>query len=288
MEYGKAYRWSLAANGLLLAALLGTLLYYDAPRSALRTLRSAFHQAPPESALSRSESALLRKLGRREPAVIVAFGDSVTEGWMDVSTRDGFAVYHHQLKVLLHERFPEPVLNVINSGRAGETVTDGLKRLEPDVFRYAPDLVLVQFGLNDCAAGGAAGVDSFRRTVQTAVERIREATGAEVILLTPNFMCTADNPNICAEHRDKGWAETFCRLQNEGTVARYAQAVRDVGSELSVPVADIYGQWQRLADEGGDTDALLANGLNHPNAEGHRLAAQTIFEVLMRDVEPNP
>ena len=85
MEYGKAYRWSLAANGLLLAALLGTLLYYDAPRSALRTLRSAFHQAPPESALSRSESALLRKLGRREPAVIVAFGDSVTEGWMDVS-----------------------------------------------------------------------------------------------------------------------------------------------------------------------------------------------------------
>ena len=64
---------------------------------------------------------------------IVAFGDSVTcnGGWTEtVSDMIG--------------------CEVINAGVSADRVTEGLKRLDKDVLKYSPDIVLVMFGINDC------------------------------------------------------------------------------------------------------------------------------------------
>ncbi len=50
--------------------------------------------------------------------------------------------------------------------------------------------------------------------------------------------------------------------------------------ECKVAVADVYAEWQKLSDRGIDTTAMLANGLNHPDAEGHRIAADTIMKAI--------
>ncbi|MCA9839048.1 MAG: SGNH/GDSL hydrolase family protein, partial [Trueperaceae bacterium] len=65
--------------------------------------------------------------------------------------------------------------------------------------------------------------------------------------------------------------------------AKTAQVIRVCAREIGLPLADVYASWQALAEEGQDTNYLLANGLNHPTAEGHRLTAELIFELITKD-----
>jgi len=215
------------------------------------------------------------------PVLIVALGDSVTRGsmagWLDLE-----AVYHNRLRRLLQRRWPDTVFSVINAGVGGETAAGGLGRLERDVIGHQPDLVTVGYGLNDSAAG-SEGTAGFAKTLTTIVRRVQEETPADVILLTPNFMNRG--PTQVAE----GYADLvpkFMARQNDGVLAAYAQAVRRVGRERVVAVADVYAAWERLAAAGANTDALLANGLNHPNADAHRIPAELIYACIDPDFTP--
>ena len=44
-------------------------------------------------------------------------------------------------------------INVINSGRVGDTIPNNIPRFERDVFAHTPDLVIWQLGTNDVAWG---------------------------------------------------------------------------------------------------------------------------------------
>jgi len=78
----------------------------------------------------------------RRPCV-VCFGDSVTFGWnlkYDES-------YPAVLENLLLEEYPH--VKVINSGIGGNTIADGYGRIDSDVLYHEPDVVVINFGLND-------------------------------------------------------------------------------------------------------------------------------------------
>ncbi|MGB7570946.1 MAG: GDSL-type esterase/lipase family protein, partial [Methanothrix sp.] len=78
---------------------------------------------------------------------IVAYGDSITAGF---AVRRGFPSFWKQMLV---ERYPEAGVEMINSGISGDTTMDGLSRLDWAVLSYEPDLVTINFGINDCVMG---------------------------------------------------------------------------------------------------------------------------------------
>jgi acyl-CoA thioesterase-1 len=273
-------RLSVASNltaGLLLVAVA---LYEDVPsRVAARLfsppiLETAHRMAPPSQLTKFAE-----RLQGNDSVIIVAFGDSVTQGATSIRARDPESVYHNQLKRLLENRHPDVTFSVINSGTGGDEAPDGLARIDRSVIRFSPDLVLIQFGLNDCVNRGLAGMRDFKLAIAGIVGRIQQQTEAEIVLLTPNFIATSDNRNVHEEHRQKGYAETFSRIQNRGVLARYAQALREVAVECDIPVADVYSRWERMSDA-VDTNILLANGLNHPDAEGHRITTEAVMALI--------
>ena len=213
------------------------------------------------------------------PVVIVAFGDSVTQGFTRARTIEHAAVYHQQLKQLLEHAYPGTTFSVVNAGVARHTATDSLKRLERDVIRYQPDLVLVAFGLNDAVASGEdREFDTFRTTLNTMVDAILGETESDIVLLTPNFMATGDNPSI--DPTERHHLEALSTLQTQGVLANCAEVVREVAEARHLPVVDVYAAWLELARKGVDTNGLLANGLNHPNAEAHRLSARLIMQLV--------
>lgn len=215
----------------------------------------------------------------RGSLVIVAFGDSITMGATDFGVFDFEAVYHHRLKQMIGQSFPGPAggtVSMINSGIGGDTAWKGLQRLDRDVIRYQPDLVIVAFGANDL--GGSVEQDAFRTSLMEIVTRIRSETPADIILVTPPFMAARDVGGVPPEYQDQ--LQRLIRLQTEGIVARYAQTVREIGDLMDIPVADVYSAWREMSDEGVDTTALLANGLNHPNAEMHKIPAALIFDIV--------
>ncbi len=214
-----------------------------------------------------------------EPALlIVALGDSVTQGATTEGRFDYEAVYHNQLKRLLEERHPQATFSVINAGCNGEGLPGGIRRLDRDVIRHHPDLVLIAYGLNDATAGGERNLTRFRENLDSAISRIRAETPAEIVLLTPNWMATHDNDRV--PQRWKDVIQNFVRTQQEGTLEEYAATIRSAAAAAKTALADIYAAWSSLAAQGIDITTLLANGINHPDATMHATAAQLIMEAI--------
>ena len=211
------------------------------------------------------------------PVLIVAFGDSVTQGMTAFGEQTHDAVYHARFKRLLEAQYPLSTFSVINAGVSGQTAPGALSLIDRDVIRYKPDLTRVAFGLND-AWNGTSGVQMFVEAMNTIVSRIRVETESDVVLLTPNFMNTGEPSEATGEERSAFRASAT--LQNDGVLADYAQAVRDVAREHNVPCADVYRAWEELSARGEDTDSMLSNHMNHPTPGAHTIPATLLMRIV--------
>ena len=102
-------------------------------------------------------------------AVILAFGDSLTEG---TGAKRGFA-YPRQLQNISG-------YEVINAGIAGEVSADGLKRLPRVLTEHSPDLVILCHGGNDLLR--KLNITQLRHNLERMIDIIRQS-GAEVVLV---------------------------------------------------------------------------------------------------------
>jgi lysophospholipase L1-like esterase len=193
----------------------------------------------------------------REQVVTVVFGDSITE--VNWHTR-GHLNWVGLLQEALFERYCERYRGiVINAGRSGDTARNGLARLEIDVLRFAPDLVILSFGMND-ALRPDESVETFITAMMTLVERCR-ATGAEVLLRTPNPVLLS--PEHAMEYGLAAGAE-----DPERRVAPMAQATREIAARLDCTVVDHYASWLHIPV--GERWPLM-NDEVHPGPQGHLL-----------------
>ncbi len=229
-----------------------------------------FHQRIAEKARDVSAS----------PVLMVAFGDSVTQGYTKANTIEPKYVYHQRLKEQLEVRYPLTTFSVINSGVAGFTAEASLDRLQRDVIRYQPDLVLIGFGLNDAVVLGKDGLEQFRASLQTIVDRLRAETESDLVLLTPNFMVTSDNSNIHPTERH--YLAGLIPVQTEGVLGQYVDVIGKVAISNNLPLADVYQSWTDLAEKGTDTNIMLANGLNHPTVDAQKIPADLLFKLIVQ------
>lgn len=222
------------------------------------------------------------------PALIVCLGDSVTHGCFEVfinrhgqvDTRyDPDEAYPAQLARKLHRYYPIAAACVLNAGISGDNAAGGLLRLERDALSRAPELVVVNFGLNDAMNPDVeGGLAAYARDMRAIFRQILDA-GAQALLLTPNAMCEYVAHGMEARLRDI--AGQAARVMAEGTLARYVQAARDAARELRVPVADAWARWERLRARGVDTTALLSNHINHPTPDMHGVFVEEIMGRIM-------
>ena len=127
-------------------------------------------------------------LGARLPAVggklhaggaltIVALGSSSTTGFGAFGSHSAFP---DVMKAELSRLHPGVRIELINSGRIMEDLGDNIARIDNDVLRYKPDLVIWQIGTNDVVWRGIA--DNAKGMLNEAVRRIK-ATKSDVVLL---------------------------------------------------------------------------------------------------------
>lgn len=85
---------------------------------------------------------------------VICIGDSVTFG-VPVKLNQPTDTFPKQLEDLLRTRLNTKQIEVLNAGVPGYTSYQSLQQMKHRLVRYNPDLVVVQFGIND--AGGAKG-----------------------------------------------------------------------------------------------------------------------------------
>ncbi len=222
------------------------------------------------------------------PAVIVCLGDSVTHGCFElIDLPDGrfettyrpHEGYAARLQRRLNILYPAAAPCVLDAGISGDSAAGGLERLERDALSVNPDLVIVNFGLNDaCGEDPDKSLAAYAENMRGIFRGVL-ASGAECMLLTPNRMC-AYVPAFVKRDDLRGIARRCAEIQNGGLLTRFVDAARAAANELGVPVADAYARWQAMDRCGVDTTALLANGINHPTAEMHELFVEAVLERL--------
>jgi lysophospholipase L1-like esterase len=184
-------------------------------------------------------------------ATIVCFGDSITAGY---AVRRGFPSF---LLESLRQRFPDSKIEMINSGISGDTSQDGLSRLDWAVLSYEPDLVTINFGINDCVLG--LSLEEFEMNLVEMVRRIRAGPDSEILLLSSQPL---ESPPY------------------DQRVLDYYQTVERVAKEMNVGFVDVYGAWMKRVQAGMPLDSLILPGLDHPNEAGYRIIAEELMSLF--------
>jgi len=211
-------------------------------------------------------------------ATIACLGDSVTEGWFayhkPLAPR---AVYHHVLWEMLCDAFPDKAVNIINAGIGGDNATMGLARIERDVLSHRPDICTVCFGANDIWGEDTAEFESSMRGIIT---RLLDA-GIRPVLMTQHHMNKAVSPDTHPDLTEI--AEKMAARQNSGHAASFFAVTRRLAAEYDLPLADVWAAYDRMAEQGIDTDTMLANHINHPTPAVHRdIYAPMLFDILTK------
>ncbi len=165
---------------------------------------------------------------------------------------------------------------MLNRGVSGETTRQGLERFPGDVQQHRPDIVTLQFGLNDCNCwvtdGGLPRVSeaAYRANLIEMIERARHF-GARRIILSTN------HPTL--RHKILLGGESL-----ETRRQRYNGHVREVAVLTGAELCDIERAFADL-----DHDQLTEMLLPYPDqlhltAAGHRLYGSCIQPYLERAV----
>ena len=192
----------------------------------------------------------LHKLAAGEDLKIAALGDSLTYGWM---VEKGYLAH---LKDLLMIHYPRSVVSIINRGIPGDTAAGGLHRLQRDVLDQYPDTVFIQFGLNDAFSG--CSVKEYAQNILGIIGGIKQNISAEILLMTSSAL----------EGRDRQLA------------GKYYAALQKIAADENIPIALVHAYWEKKIAEGTAFEDLVQYDRVHPTAEGYRLMAEAIMQLL--------
>lgn len=191
----------------------------------------------------------LNKLKTGEELKIVALGDSLTYGWM---TEYGFIDY---LIIMLRQKYPSSNFSIYNRGIPGDTARDGLRRVGNDVLRLSPDLVLIQFALNDAYTGFSP--EDFQHNIESIILKIKDNT--EMALLT----------SVALLHKEEN---SFAR--------EYYKKISETGLKFDIPVVNVHEYWETKISSGINHFLLVQSDGIHPTESGYKLMAEAVFELF--------
>ena len=150
--------------------------------------------AIPTTYLEQIQAQLKAKWPRNRSITIVSHGHSVPAGYFKTPVVDTFNAYPHLLHVELKKKYPHSVINVIVTAKGGENSVSGARRFEKDVLKHEPDLITIDYALNDRGLGPDRAAQAMKSMLDKA-----QAKGIPVLLFTP----TADQAANMADPSDK-------------------------------------------------------------------------------------
>ena len=204
---------------------------------------------------------------------IVAFGDSLTQGnaiggefenWTDIVSR-------------------ECNVEVVNSGIGGNTTTMARKRFEEDVLKHNPDVVFINFGMNDHLLDGDGNryteLGDFESNICFFIDEINKI-GGEAVIVTPNYFIEGNTEEYYySRHVEKD------HIEYGGALAlfdQYTEKLREIAEHKKIALIDVrkecekYNPYEFLRT----LKSCNANDGVHPGRVGVRVYADLIGDYI--------
>lgn len=194
--------------------------------------------------LARLKNCMCRA-AKGEALTIGFLGGSITQGALATVHEKTYA---YRVFEWWKKSFPEAEMDYVNGGIGGTTSLFGAARAVTDVLMYQPDVVMVDFSVNDDADL------FFQETYEGVVRRLLTWKSAPAVILLNNVY-----------YDDGSNAQVFHNA---------------VGGWYQLPSVSIRDTlYQRMKDGMYTREELTPDGL-HPNDRGHELVAAEVIAFL--------
>lgn len=190
---------------------------------------------------------VLKKAEQGETITLGYLGGSITQGSLSSAPDTCYAALTTKW---WREQYPQATVHYVNAGIGGTTSQFGVARVESDLLAYEPDLVVLEYSVND------ENTLFFRETYEGLVRKVYGSKTAPAVLLVHNVFYE-DGKNAQDQHE---------------TIGRYYN-IPCLSMKTSVYQAVAHG---KIAAREITPDDL------HPNDAGHELLATLITRFLER------
>lgn len=219
-------------------------------------VQNSIAQANPKTYLNDIKAELADTWPENRTINLVFHGHSVPTGYFRTPEVHKLEAYPSLLLGQLKAVYPNAVINIITTSIGGENSVQGSKRFKRDVLTHKPDVLFIDYALNDRSIGLAASERAMKKMIKVAIRK-----RIKVILLTPSPDLTE---NI---------------LDTDAPLNRFAEELRSLAERYHVGLADSYGAFYRLAKTGKDIRKYMAQS-NHPNRPGHEVITNEIMSFF--------
>jgi len=186
-----------------------------------------------------AEGGLISKLEAGHNQKVVCMGTSLTAGDRWVAP----------LRDWLISRYPSQV-EMINSGVPGSESSDGIRDLQVLVLNHQPDVLFIEYGMNDAWSIGEGYPEKISPETSTANlnfiidSLLLQNPNADVILQTTNASTSIHRPRL----------------------PLYYQVHRDVATARGLMLIDQYPVWEKILIEEPELYAQYVSDGVHPSA----------------------
>lgn len=196
-------------------------------------------------------AAVMKKAEAGEPVTIATIGGSITQGTISSGAKDSQlktkSCYADIFFGWWKDTFPQSEVTVVNAGIGATDSYLGVHRLQEDVLDYKPDVVLVEYSVND------GGNNTFKTTYDNLVYKMASMEDAPAILLL--FM---GQTNLSS-------AQNMHQL---------------VGFNYGMPMVSYLNLLSGWFDSGRYTEKDLSGDVTHPSALGHAIVGEMLWKYL--------
>ncbi|APC40414.1 SGNH/GDSL hydrolase family protein [Clostridium estertheticum] len=225
----------------------------------------------------------------KDSYIIVAYGDSITKGIIYDDKKSKYATLKENFTSIIDNKIKGPVYN---AGKFGNTIIRGALKMYNDVIKKSPDIVLVEFGGNDCdykwdeiaknpemEYKPNTDIYTFRETLLSMIDTLKNNHIMPVLLTLPpldplKYFNWISKEDSTSEKNILHWLGTKDRLFTWHN--SYSKMITQVANETDTVLIDIRSEFLKHNDY---TQFLCKDGI-HPNIEGQSLIATVILNFL--------
>ncbi|HQY12661.1 MAG TPA: GDSL-type esterase/lipase family protein [Ferruginibacter sp.] len=196
---------------------------------------------------------------------VIFFGDSITEAGVHPG---GYILRMDSMitKQGLGDRF-----ELLGSGVSANKVYDLFLRMEDDVLKREPSIVVIYIGVNDVwhkrTGGTGTDADKFERFYEAIIKRLSDKNIKAVL-------CT---PAVIGEKTD------FSNEQ-DGDLNKYSNIIRDIAARNNLPLVDLrkaFLDYNLKNNPGNKEYGILTTDRVHLNARGNQLVAEEMLKIIL-------
>jgi lysophospholipase L1-like esterase len=220
----------------------------------ISTIQFSFAQANPDTYLNNIKTELQKKWPDNRTINLVFHGHSVPTGYANTPYVHRLQAYPFLVLKKLDEKYPYSVVNVITTSIGGENSMQGEKRFKEDVLPHQPDVLFIDYALNDRSIGLEKARKADEKMIKMALKK-----HIKVILMTPS-------PDLRVDITKPG-----------NILEQFTNMLIALAKKYHIGLVNSYAAFVQLAKSGKDLHNYMAQ-VNHPNKKGHKIIAREIMK----------